>query len=81
MKPLMMCGHRSNAHYYKDGEIRPVCISCLGEKTNKAMIVDERGLEGRIAECAFCGTVADSGFDLKFFKKGNPDTYYCGCRD
>ena len=83
--PMMKCGHTANSYTYnKKGERIVACAicGCTEVADNKPL------LKGRVARCSECGRLADSNWDLPFFRYGGEkntdglaytDTYYCGC--
>ena len=81
---LMKCGHVAQA---KDQHDHPCCAICAGI-TPAAFEVERElthptdGLEGRKAECPYCGRTTDSRWTLPFFEyrpDKETDSYYCGC--
>lgn len=85
-KYLMCCGHVSNA-VTSDG--KPCCVICSAFVPNEiAFLIDREivndtdGLEGRQAECSWCGKKVQSKWTLPFFEHRPykpTDGYYCGC--
>lgn len=72
---LMKCGHTAMA---KDECGNPYCIICNCSEIEESEI----SLEGREAQCSYCGNRVNSQNDLPFFKyQPNKiyDEYYCGC--
>ena len=71
---LMKCGHSPNSTC--NG--KPFCVICgCGEIADS-----EPNLEGRMAECRWCGHKTQSKFSLPFFEycpNSDYDNYYCGC--
>ena len=85
MEGLMMkCGHIANSYkIVKDKKI-PGCVICNCFEVTES----KPSLEGRKARCRECGKLADSNWNLPFFRYGGKnktdglawtDTYYCGC--
>jgi len=79
--PMMKCGHAANA---TTGGGLPCCAICIG-LTPGAYIVDSEtvNLEGRLAQCGYCGKKKESNTNLAFFEyRPNEayDKYYCGCK-
>lgn len=78
---LMKCGHVANAT--SDG--KPCCVICTPD--TKAHEIDREckgsdGLDGRMANCDYCGRKVPSEWELPFFEyrpKYEFDSYYCGC--
>lgn len=67
MKPMMKCGHRSNA--VTDNGAR-CCVICAPDSAAYE-IVEEPNLKNRQARC-YCGNVQPSNADLAFFEYRGP---------
>ena len=75
---IMKCGCRAQGTTKIDGKDVPVCVIHLCTE----VMEEQPNLEGRKAECTYCGKKKDSSADLPFFEykpDSSTDRYYCGC--
>ena len=79
---MMECGHAANSTLVKTGE--PSCVICIGVHPGATVVAKELpDLNGREAQCAYCGKKTPSGPTLAFFghrPDKQYDSFYDGCR-